>query len=53
MLYKVIHPVYRVEAGNAADAKKAAEKIIKAGQIRVELVEIKQSFFGMLLNGPK
>lgn len=53
MLYKVIHQVYRVEANSIAEAKKKAEDIVKHGQIRVEPLESKQSFLGMLIRGPK
>ena len=52
-LFKVIHPVYRVEAANSAEALRKAKKLVAAGDIRVEKLEINQTFFGMVLFGPK
>ena len=55
MLYRVIYPIYRLEADSADEAKYKVEKIIHEGLslIRVEPVHQKQSVLGMFLWGPK
>ncbi len=53
MLWKVIHPVYRVEAKTKEEALKVAEKAIKSGQIRVCPAEEHRSLAAMFLFGPK
>lgn len=50
-LYKVIYPVYRIEASSSAEAKSKAEQLLKVGKIRVEPVEQKSSLFRMLITG--
>ena len=53
MLYKIIHPVYRIEAKNKAEALAKAKKAIAAGEIRVCEAEGHQNLASLFFFGPK
>ena len=55
MLYRIIYPVYRIEADSAEKAKLYANNLVEENihLIRVEPVAAKQSLLGMLIRGPQ